>query len=716
LTVAALYEVVRDQFGVSLSRATLLQLHEGTGGNPFYALEIARVLAASQAEPRSGAPLPVPKDLRAIVRARLSGLSPHAAEVLLGASALAQPTVTLLERAFDDADSALEEAISAGVVEIDDDAVRFSHPLLASVHYEGAPRRFREAIHRRLATTVLDREERARHLALALDRPNEKVAEELEAAARDADRRGAPAAAAELAELALARTDPRSPGRHVRTLLAADLQFMLGRTGQARALVDEALSETTGCNESAELLLKAAFVATEGESAEAAVELVHEGLALATEDALRARLLSHLALFGYIDGYDQAVAYGREAIQHAERSGDPAVLAECLAAHAWRSYVNTGVVLSDVLDRAAAIERSTGQVSVASGAVEARAQVLSDAGYFSRARTLYEELLALARERNDVNMTYPLAELACIDCEEGRFDSAAKHAKQAAEIAAQGGRLAAEGTALFRLAGVEAARGNVDETIELCERSAHLLDVSGLPLRGARLMRGRLELSLENYEQAWEYLDWSHPRNGTEGMGRPRSQVPEAIEALVGLGRLDEAREALEPYEARARELDRTWAIAQAAKCRGLIAAAAGDLEVAEAVLIESVDLEERAGRPFERARSLLALGTVQRRLRRKQAARATLREAHETFERLGARIWAARAEAQLRRIGGRTVPAGQELSATEERIVELVKACHTNREIAELMSLSPKTVEWNLSKVYRKLGVRSRTELAATR
>ena len=116
------------------------------------------------------------------------------------------------------------------------------------------------------------------------------------------------------------------------------------------------------------------------------------------------------------------------------------------------------------------------------------------------------------------------------------------------------------------------------------------------------------------------------------------------------------------------------------------------------------------------RAAGALVLRTVQRRLRRKRAARETLREAYALFERLGAPIWAGRTEAELRRIGGRSSPAAEELSATEERIVDLARSGRTNREIAEAMSLSPKTVEWNLSKIYRKLAVRSRTERAGTR
>jgi DNA-binding CsgD family transcriptional regulator len=169
----------------------------------------------------------------------------------------------------------------------------------------------------------------------------------------------------------------------------------------------------------------------------------------------------------------------------------------------------------------------------------------------------------------------------------------------------------------------------------------------------------------------------------------------------------------LTPFEARARELDRPWALATAARCRGLLAAARDELDVARAALAESLAHQARVAEPFEAARAELALGSVLRRLQRKSAARATLERARGTFAGLGARLWAEAAERELRRIGGRAA-ATTTLSETERRIVELVAAGRTNGEVAASLHVSAKTVEWNLTKVFRKVGVRSRTELAA--
>jgi DNA-binding CsgD family transcriptional regulator len=150
-------------------------------------------------------------------------------------------------------------------------------------------------------------------------------------------------------------------------------------------------------------------------------------------------------------------------------------------------------------------------------------------------------------------------------------------------------------------------------------------------------------------------------------------------------------------------------------RCRGLLLAALGDGEGAIASLEAAASTPEppQEANPFELARTLLALGTVQRRARQKRTARESLQRADEIFVRLGARLWSEKARSELRRIGGRTA-SGEQLSETERRIVELVAAGRRNSEVAAELSLSPNTVAWNLSKVYRKLGVSSRTELVA--
>ena len=201
MTVAALYELVRERHGLSLSRPTLLRLHELSEGNPFFALELARGLSEKEQ-------LTVPRELSELLRARLGALSKPTQDVLLAAAALARPTKETLERIDKGTDAALAEAVAAEIVEDEPDVIRFTHPLLASVHYRSAAAADRRAVHRTLADGSLDGDERARHLALAAEGPDEKVARALDEAVGLARGRGALASAAELAGLGVAMTPP----------------------------------------------------------------------------------------------------------------------------------------------------------------------------------------------------------------------------------------------------------------------------------------------------------------------------------------------------------------------------------------------------------------------------------------------------------------------------------------------------------------------------
>jgi DNA-binding NarL/FixJ family response regulator len=191
--------------------------------------------------------------------------------------------------------------------------------------------------------------------------------------------------------------------------------------------------------------------------------------------------------------------------------------------------------------------------------------------------------------------------------------------------------------------------------------------------------------------------------------------LPDLIEALIGIGELDRAGSLAAELSRRAVALGAPWARALARRCDGLVAEARGDRERAIDAYEQALANHARQPRPPEQARTELALGHALRRAGRKRAARETLERSVRGFDTIGARVWAERARRELGRIGGRPAPAGNRLSATEASITELVRLGRTNREIAAELHLSPKTVEWNLSKIYRKLGVRSRTELAAT-
>src|SRR5581483_2106731 len=185
------------------------------------------------------------------------------------------------------------------------------------------------------------------------------------------------------------------------------------------------------------------------------------------------------------------------------------------------------------------------------------------------------------------------------------------------------------------------------------------------------------------------------------------------IETLVGRGNLAQAELLTDLVEARALPADRATAFALAARARALVAAAQGDLDAAEAAVERALEQHERTTVPFDQARTLLVAGRVRRRLGERRAAREAFGQAHAIFSRLGASLWAERAEAEVRRIPVRR-GGSDELTPTEEQVAELAAAGRTNREMAQALFMSPKTVEANLTRIYRKLGIHSRAELGA--
>ena len=225
---------------------------------------------------------------------------------------------------------------------------------------------------------------------------------------------------------------------------------------------------------------------------------------------------------------------------------------------------------------------------------------------------------------------------------------------------------------------------------------------------------GSLELSSGNASAAHEQLDRAWQLHRHAGFGEPAMFpfVADHVGALIELGANDAAIEVVEWLEERGRALDRPWALAVAARSRAQFAAAAGDFPAAFEAVDRALDAHERLPMPFELARTLMVLGSIRRRAKQKRPARESLDEAIQIFERLGARLWAEQARGELARIGGRRAAIG-ELTEAEQRVAKLAAAGRTNREIADTLFMSVRTVEGHLSHIYKKMGIRSRTELA---
>ena len=183
-------------------------------------------------------------------------------------------------------------------------------------------------------------------------------------------------------------------------------------------------------------------------------------------------------------------------------------------------------------------------------------------------------------------------------------------------------------------------------------------------------------------------------------------------ETAIAVGDIVRAEERVDRLERAGRAAPTPWTLAVGARSRGLLEAARGDLDAAAAALERAVEEHERLPMPFERARTLLAKGQVHHRRKEKKLADFALREALRIFDDLGAALWAERARAEVARVGLRRREPS-ELNQTERRVAELAAEGLSNQEIARRAFLSVKTVEANLTRVYRKLGIRSRAALA---
>ncbi|HEX8975408.1 MAG TPA: LuxR C-terminal-related transcriptional regulator, partial [Solirubrobacteraceae bacterium] len=340
-------------------------------------------------------------------------------------------------------------------------------------------------------------------------------------------------------------------------------------------------------------------------------------------------------------------------------------------------------------------------------------------GELERARPVIEGALRTAVDRDETALAmHARAYLSSIATGLGELELGFAHAQEYLKLAREAGQEAQRGAALWPIAVAAAWLGDEDGARAAAQDGLAIARDSGYRLYEIGILGalGLLELSLERPAAAVAALARGRELAGAFGvraLGRI-SLLPESVEALTLTGQVEEAAELARELDRRARRLGSPWALALSHRCAGLLAETAGDPDRAIAAFRAALAEHDRQDRAPERARTQLLLGSVLRRQRQKRDAREVLESAAAGFEQIGAGLWALRARRELNRIGGRTgSPAGR-LSGTERSIADLVAAGRTNHEVGAALHLSARTVEWNLSKIYRKLGVRGRTELAA--
>ncbi len=562
-----------------------------------------------------------------------------------------------------------------------------------------------------MSKVISEPEERARHLALAAEGPDPDTAAMLEEAANLAQRRGAPGAAGDLYLLAADLTphEDASSARR-RRMGAADSVLFSGDPDRALPIIRAAVMAEPGL-ERAEALAREGTIRYWLNDTEGAADAWAEALRqpevplplLATIHGWRAWAVSWHDL-------REAEGHAEEAVRLGRRGGDPAALAVGMAALiAMRTLLGLDVPNSLVREAMDLDEGTASPFFVVDRPSLMVTYRLVFEGELDQARRLCQQLLEEALARGDeVSAADISSGLGAIEFLAGNWSASLRHYARKAElpgtldeperslVAAGMGKVQDAAAAARRRLGSSQAKRDFDERIDA-------LTVLGF----VELSKGSPSAALEHLQNAWDDLRrW--------GVREPVRYpfVPDYAEVLIEVGRDEDADEVLDWLEERGTALNRPLALAAAARCRGLLAASRGDVPAALASLDEALGHHKGLSMPFELARTLLVQGSIRRRARQKRASREALQRALEIFERLPAPLWADKARAELARVSGRQPMTG-ELSPVERRVARLAAAGRTNKEIADTLFLSARTVAGHLSHVYGKLGIRSRAELA---
>ena len=437
LSLAALQRLLRMRLGEVLPRPALRRVHDAAGGNPFFALELARALSGRWGELRPGAPLPVPEELHVLLRERLTGLAEPTLEALLRAALLAEPVVDRLDPSVRDA---LDPAVRAGVIVLRDGHVAFTHPLLASsLVGMTEPARVRE-LHGELAELASTPEQRARHLALATERPDEGVADELMRAAHVVASRGAPGTAADLAEQA-SRLTPgdRREAAATRAVDASLYAWAAGDAERAEALLDGATVDVRGPVR-AQALVHVARLQVHAGGRRAAAAIYTRAQEQAGDDpTLLAQVHEGLAwcLFLTREDVPGAARHARRAVELAEAIGDTVLLGDALSVQAQSEFFQGGGLPNAAMERALAlVPEATTDVRVLRQPRMHWAVLLQCADRLDEARELLRQVQASALEAGDDSAgPWLLMRLAIVELLAGRWEEAAELAESGHELA-----------------------------------------------------------------------------------------------------------------------------------------------------------------------------------------------------------------------------------------------------------------------------------------
>ena len=720
MSVGSLGRLVQERLSLLLPRLAAVQLSEESGGNPLVALELARAAAARGTVPGPGERFLPTADVMALLGARIGALPIEVREVLQVLATAARPDLSLLSELFGEeaSERSVTTLVDAQLAVVDGLTVHCAHPLVASAAYAQMLPARRRRLHARLAELARDVEARARHLALSTDGPDERVALALDAAARLAQRRGASVAAAQLCELAVTATEPTdSAALARRELELARRKLEAGDPLGARDAAIQALGRLpAGPDRVDTLLMLSGVEQARAELADARTWLAQALVEAGDERAALARAHVAAGMTAWEDvGTERAHAVAAVRALAGHEDEDPTTAATALVLLAGTDFEAGEGLRVDLFDRAVELEPLTDLVVMMRPSTQ-RAIFLGHAGQLAESMPAIVACLEAAQREGDQSARpHLLRTLAWMELGAGRLIDARVHIEQAMALADE---LDLADAYIWAVAGqIHAALGENDVGVELCQNALARARRVGNPWGEVRALgsAGFVHLTADRFADAAAALV------AADGIDTAGELVEIAwqrvhgdlVEALVGCGRLAEATEAAHAFAARATKTGHPWSAAVSARGIGQVHLAAGHLDEAVAAFEGSLARPAMVEMPFERARSLLVLGGALRRANRRRDAREALQDAAAAFDGLGSGPWAAKARAELGTVSGRAASA-DDLTAMQRRVAALAAVGRTNAEIAQELYLSVRTVEAHLAAAYRKLGARSRTELAA--
>jgi DNA-binding CsgD family transcriptional regulator len=606
----------------------------------------------------------------------------------------------------------VEEAVESGVLFIDSNRIRASHPLLAAAARAQATAGERRRLHLELAAAVSDEESRARHLALGTSRPDGALAALVEAASARAAARGAAGDAVDLAAQALRLTPPGSVELGDRVLTLADLLLIAGEPDRAAELLSARMDDLPrpSARARAHLLLSygPANMSTVEEHLEHALELSEEDMGLrATVLARKARISATVQL----ERLEEAHAWASEALPAARGAG-PDVERRVLCALAWNRIL-LGRPIDDLQRRLPALPD---RMSLWEGSLERLAAIrLEFRGEVEKARPIFGELLALADARGEAASSVALkADLCMLELRAGDMKAAARFLLEVDEDPLNAASVRVGGA--LGMALLAAGRGHHQDVARWATAATGDLNTGqNFSRLWALRADGLAAIAAHEPERATASLAsvWEHMER--EGVDEPGTLpvASDLVEALVDLGRFGEARAVGERLRRLAEAQQHPWGLATVKRCDALVALAASRDEGALRQLAESADAYRELGLRFDHARTLLVAGRAARRLKKWGVARGLLEQAAAAFDGSGSPGWADDARAELARVGARRPAPEGELTPSERRVTELAAEGLSNKDIAHALAVSVHTVEIHLAHAFAKLGVQSRSQLA---